>query len=124
MKDRGKDRHKKTESRRVYMRAYQRVYMWKRDYGLSEEDFLILVGKQDWRCAICYREFDMANKGRGRSELFPHVDHNHDTGRVRGLLCNACNVSIGRFGESIETLQRAIAYLARDKQLSTGAPQK
>lgn len=120
MKDRGKDRHAKTEDRRVYQRSYQRSYAWKRKFGLSESEVMELVAQQDCRCAICLREFDMDATGYGRAEMFPHVDHDHDTGKVRGLLCNSCNVSIGRMGESVETLQRAIQYILRHKQAQPG----
>ena len=40
------------------------------------------------------------------------IDHNHDTGRVRGLLCQGCNSALGVLGDSVEGLQRAIKYLA------------
>ena len=41
------------------------------------------------------------------------LDHNHDTGRLRGWLCNSCNTGIGKLGDSVETLQRAIDYLKK-----------
>ncbi len=44
-----------------------------------------------------------------------HVDHNHKTGKVRGLLCYNCNNGIGRFKEDIETLEKAIEYLKKHK---------
>jgi Recombination endonuclease VII len=55
-------------------------------------------------CAIC---------GGNRSTRAMAVDHCHDTGRVRGVLCNKCNLALGGFDDSIEMLQKAIKYLKR-----------
>jgi|SRR5881394_3807392 len=57
----------------------------KRKYGISLKDHQNLVEKQDNKCAICSREF----------KRIPYVDHNHTTNKVRGLLCNRCNVFLG-----------------------------
>jgi hypothetical protein len=113
--DRKKDRHAKTEHRRLYMRDYYRRWAWKKKFGLEPEEVHALVEQQDGACAICHRAFDLDARGYGRAELFPHVDHDHDTGAIRGLLCNSCNVSIGRFGECVDTMRRAIDYLTRNK---------
>jgi len=74
----------------------------KRTFGLTEETFLALKENQNNCCAICNTSFD---------ERKPCVDHNHDTGEVRGLLCNACNTSLGTLNDSIEVLKNAINYL-------------
>lgn len=54
-------------------------------------------------CAICGRA--------PKAGKHLHVDHDHETGEVRGLLCFSCNVGIGNFGNDVERLQRAIDYL-------------
>lgn len=59
----------------------------KRLYGLTAEEMAALLEKQDHRCAVCRREFGV--------EVKQHVDHCHDTGRVRGLLCARCNSTEG-----------------------------
>lgn len=69
---------------------------------LSDQDFAeIDRGRASATCGICSRPLD----GRGT------LDHDHETGRVRGLLCRQCNSGLGMFGESIDRLQYAIAYL-------------
>jgi hypothetical protein len=56
-------------------------------------------------CHICGRE--PGTSGRGRS----HVDHDHATGVIRGMLCHGCNISLGYFQDNPETLLQAVRYL-------------
>jgi hypothetical protein len=69
-------------------------------YGLSWEDYEKRMSEQSGQCAIC--------KG-SMSPAF--VDHDHTTGKVRGLLCNACNLALGLFKDSESNLLAAVAYL-------------
>lgn len=46
-----------------------------------------------------------------------HIDHDHETGKVRALLCHACNKGLGQFGDSIERLEQAIVYLKQHKMV-------
>lgn len=74
-------------------------------YGISPEEWVSILNEQKGKCAICgTSEF----KGRGGR---PHVDHDHATGKVRALLCHHCNTGLGAFGDSIELLLEAAAYL-------------
>lgn len=85
----------------------RRDYHLRKTYGISFHDYNALLEKQGGKCAICSRSF-----GNGRcGYLF--VDHNHETGKVRGLLCGRCNSAIGMLAESNEQLHRAIAYLSK-----------
>lgn len=70
-------------------------------YGLSEEDYLEMLGEQDNRCGICRKSHS--------PRLF--VDHCHTTGEVRGLLCQHCNSLLGFSKDNKETLSRAAKYL-------------
>lgn len=74
----------------------------RRKYGLSVETYDALLLKQEGKCPICLRDLD------GRL----HVDHDHQTGRVRGIVHGHCNTRLGAFGDSVEQLQRAINYLS------------
>ena len=60
-------------------------------------------------CAIC------GTKDTGNRKAF-HVDHCHDTGKIRGLLCGNCNSGIGNLRDDINLLQRAIEYLQSTKE--------
>jgi len=79
---------------------YQLAIQRERKYNLTEGEFYELFDKQDGRCAICHVEMDK-----------PCVDHDHKTGRVRGLLCTQCNTGLGMFKDSIRNLASAIVYL-------------
>lgn len=79
-----------------------RKYRIKVLYGLSEEELHALYAKQEGRCAICKRP-------EGEKALC--VDHDHNTGEVRGLLCNSCNAMLGYAGDNTEILRRAIYYV-------------
>ena len=69
-------------------------------FGLSPEQYDELWEHQGGRCAICAKELKD-----------PVIDHNHETGQVRGLLCRTCNTGIGMLQDSVRLLTDAISYL-------------
>jgi hypothetical protein len=75
-------------------------------YGLTPDDFRELWNLQAGRCAICLCRL------HDDGERQTHVDHDHTTGAVRGLLCVDCNVGLGRFKDNAQALERASAYVA------------
>jgi hypothetical protein len=85
------------------------LYATLRRHGLTYQRHQELLVEQDHRCALCRREWS----GWG-GRYGPHIDHDHDTGRVRGLLCGDCNTALGRFGDNADLLRRAITYLERE----------
>jgi hypothetical protein len=78
-------------------------------YGLTPDDYDNLLKKQNGVCAICGK-FEIA---AGTFNL--HVDHCHDTGKVRGLLCGKCNAGIALLKHNQTSLLSAGIYLAGDK---------
>ncbi len=76
-----------------------RHYHLKRRYGIGADELDRLVEQQGGRCLIC---------GRDGPE---HVDHDHETGEVRGILCFNCNGGLGQFRDDPEALRRAADYL-------------
>lgn len=84
-----------------------RRYFREKFYGLTHEDFTELWDEQNGLCAIC--EFPMVNGGNTRNSC--HIDHCHDTGQVRGVLCHSCNMGLGKFYDNPELLNRAAKYI-------------
>ena len=75
------------------------------EYGLTLEDYNIMLEGQDHKCKICGIEEKHSSKARF------HVDHCHETGMVRGLLCSKCNTGLGMFRDNSEFLREAAKYL-------------
>lgn len=80
-------------------------------YGLTRAERAALEAAQGGVCAICGDGESAFHQSGTKRRLC--VDHDHHTGRVRGLLCNRCNIMLGRVNDDIEVLRRAIAYLER-----------
>lgn len=78
-------------------------------YGITPADYDRMLDEQGGVCAICRREGSVEMYGRLMA-----VDHCHDTGRVRGLLCTACNTSIGQMQDDPNRLMAAAAYLLQN----------
>lgn len=83
-------------------------------YNITPEQYEAMLAAQDNCCAVCERP----------AEDFArvlHIDHCHETGAVRGLLCAVCNTSLGGFRDDPQLLLRAIEYLARPPAAMLGA---
>lgn len=93
--------------REVYERnpRSERCRVLRRKYGLTAERFDEMLAAQGGGCAVC-----STTEPGGRWGLF-HVDHDHETGEVRALLCHRCNVGLGYFGDDPELLRLAADYL-------------
>jgi len=95
--------------RREYNRKYPeriRGTDLKAKYGMTIADYEAMHARQGGQCAIC-----------GTSEKKLVVDHNHQTGSIRKLLCHLCNAMIGCAREDIAILTSAVAYLQREQHL-------
>lgn len=75
-------------------------------YGLTEQSFADMLYKQAYVCAICHSP-DWGRQG-------PHIDHDHATGEVRGILCATCNLAIGMLGDDEASLYRAFDYVRKN----------
>ena len=86
----------------------KRAQKYRHRYGIDIKDYEDLLLSQESCCAICKSK----DKGRKGAKYFV-IDHCHDSGKVRGLLCHKCNVILGYAEDGIDRLQSAIEYLKR-----------
>lgn len=77
-----------------------KYYLIKSRYGLTEEEYDAIIERQQGKCKIC-----------SKVPKKPCLDHDHNTGRVRGMLCDDCNKALGLLGDNTELLESAIKYL-------------
>lgn len=82
----------------------------RRTYGVADDEYKAMLRAQRHRCAICKSQ----TPNRLGSKRFA-IDHDHKTGKVRGLLCHKCNTALGLVGDDIETLENMMKYL-KEKQ--------
>ena len=109
---------------------YQREYMrnnglfWKdrhlqKMFGISMHEYGKMLLAQDGKCAIC--KCDETSKRNGVVRALA-VDHDHRNGKIRGLLCNDCNQSLGKFKDDREVLLAAVRYLDKHSGADNSAP--
>lgn len=116
-------REKDPEKYRAASRRYYRKNIEKRrdyerkracaKYGLTVEQFDLMLEQQGGNCAICGTTFAFL---KGDQNLRPRIDHCHETGTVRGLLCNKCNRALGLFADDEDILQNALKYIQESKK--------
>ena len=87
-------------------RTYFRNHRIKKVYGLTESAYDALVAAQEGKCGICAKP----TSGTWHGDRKLNVDHEHRSGRIRGLLCNRCNRALGLFGDG-KLLQSALDYV-------------
>ena len=114
-KNRAKGKRFRENNPKEYRVLWVRANL-KKNYGISEQQYAEMFEAQRGRCAVCdlemvsqldtSRDFD----GHPANEV-ARVDHCHETGKVRGLLCFGCNVGLGKFGDDEELLLKAVRYL-------------
>jgi hypothetical protein len=88
-------------------KAKNKLWRIKHLYGLQEADYLKMITTNCPICGISYSNSNHMTKIA--------VDHNHETGKVRGLICMSCNLGLGRF-DSITKLKKALEYMIYAEQ--------
>lgn len=92
----------------VYCPNRKREARWVHTYGITMEQFFALAAQQQNLCAICGVKLILTGSRTHRKAA---VDHDHVTGKIRGILCGSCNVGLGNFRDDYRLLLRAVAYL-------------
>ena len=101
-----KELYKNNPTYRKNKRKLTRKSHLKCEYGLSHEDWLKIWESQDGKCLICGKKFNKPPDA--------YVDHNHETNKVRGLLCKHCNWGLGSFKDNPRYLILAAEYLLKE----------
>lgn len=91
-----------------------RSHMLRAKYNITQDDYDKMLSLQNGKCAICKCEPNSWHGNNEYGHLF--VDHNHMTGKIRGLLCQLCNSGLGQFKDSVANLKEAIKYLEKEEQ--------
>lgn len=99
----------RADGRQPYCKTCRRDIHITSTYGIEPSLFDAMLVDQGNRCACCDRDFNAARRAM--------IDHCHDTGVVRALLCNDCNTTLGRFADQQSLLRRLCEYALRHRQL-------
>ncbi len=99
------------ETNKAYRLSWQRTRNLNK-YNITIEQYDDMFRRQNGLCNICFKPETL--EYRGKLKLLS-VDHCHVNGKVRGLLCNNCNLALGKFKDDILTLKSAIKYLEDTK---------
>jgi len=95
------------ENNKEAYRTYARLWSYRKiGIKITEEEYKQLLIIQDNKCALCSKSSD--------KDRVLCLDHDHKTNLVRGLLCNDCNIGLGKFKDNIEVLGKAIVYLSKN----------
>jgi hypothetical protein len=100
-----KYRLKRTPEQHERDKRASQAWHYKTHYGMTLDDYYKRLEAQGGHCALCPRTPDQERHGK------LHVDHDHTTGRVRGLLCLPCNHALGILGDNEAGLLHALAYI-------------
>lgn len=93
------------------LKLKRRKYNLAKLYSMTLEDYDALLEKQGGHCAFCLRRPEEEHHGR------LHIDHDHGTNEVRGLLCARHNVGLAAVGDSIENIRVILSYLEKNEAL-------
>ncbi len=111
-----KNRDARLAASRVEYRETKRGQHLLKKYGMTEAQYDELLLSPGGKCAIC-----SDHEAGGRHGVF-HVDHDHVTGKVRGILCDKCNRGLGYFNDDPEAIRQAIQYLQKAEQRASVQP--
>lgn len=101
------------QSRTIYDAKRARELHIKTNFNLDWAAYIALFDKQGGQCKICGMKLEMVTFCRTQTpnKRSAQIDHDHSTGKIRGVLCRSCNIGIGMFRDNAETMQVAVNYL-------------
>lgn len=106
---RNNKQHTKDYRRKNLHRRKEKDRWWNilKKYGITKDEYVAMLAAQGGKCLIC--------GSLPTSQRHFSVDHCHETGRIRGILCAKCNTGIGLLGDDVERLKKSVAYLEKHK---------
>lgn len=99
------------KANREQVRKYALIARLRTKYKLTLDAYVALLQSQNNKCAICLSPLMLQGKNT-------HVDHDHKTGRVRGVLCRACNTGLGLAKENLSTIENMGLYLKKHNEFN------
>lgn len=103
--------HRIFNKRTIPQHEYSRNWQLKKKYNLEPIEFEVLWEAFMGKCGICDVKMVMPIRGNGQPRNACVIDHNHETGNIRGLLCNSCNKALGLFNDSVLLLRSALTWI-------------
>lgn len=102
------------ECKKDYDKKHHKI----KKFNITLKQYKKLLNTQKGQCLICGRDFDNIYRNPKQNHIYytPRIDHDHRTGKVRGILCHHCNIALGSFNENPLILVRAIKYLKENKK--------
>jgi len=89
------------------IKEINRKSMLKTVYGITPEEYNKILERQNFCCAVCKKHLAEFKKALS-------VDHNHETGKIRGLLCQKCNLALGLLEDNLESIRELLRYLEKE----------
>jgi len=96
----------------VKIKKLARAQHLKRKFKMTVEEYDAILEKQNGVCLLCKNVCDTGNSLA--------VDHDHDSGKIRGLLCKNCNTALGLFKDNVDVMTRAIEYIEMHSEIKVG----
>ena len=94
---------------RFNLQEKKKDYNLRRDFGIGLDEFKKMLADQNYKCKICGKELKIIDGEKNKDIAV--VDHDHVTGKIRGILCHGCNLVLGNAGDNPQLLLNAAEYL-------------
>ncbi len=94
---------------RFNLQEKKKDYNLRRDFGIGLDEFKKMLADQNYKCKICGKELKIIDGEKNKDIAV--VDHDHVTGKIRGILCHGCNLILGNAGDNPQLLLNAAEYL-------------
>ena len=112
---------KEYDRQRNLLPEIKEFYKWRdidKKYGMSKDEWFWMYKEQGRECGMCSRELSINRNGSDPNSLSACIDHDHETNKIRGMLCNRCNVLLGFADDDVNLLRLGIKYLNETSRIN------